>query len=85
MIAPNMATTFAFVVFNIDANSPQLQAMLDLAAERSYNRISVDADTSTNDMLLAFASGEKTFDWDNKAAVSQLQDLLDDVCIDLAK
>eukprot|EP01047_Picozoa_sp_COSAG01_P004027 COSAG01_NODE_128_length_24936_cov_324.347264_11_plen_390_part_00 len=85
MIAPNMATTLAFVVLNIDANSPQLQAMLDLAAERSYNRISVDADTSTNDMLLAFASGEKTFDWDNKAAVSQLQDLLDDVCIDLAK
>jgi glutamate N-acetyltransferase/amino-acid N-acetyltransferase len=52
-----MATTLGFVL--TDANIPpaQLRAVLKRAAERSYNRLSVDGDTSTNDTLLLLANG----------------------------
>src|SRR6202051_5028715 len=54
---PRLATTLAFVM--TDAVIPQtlLRRMLVRAAELSYNRISVDGDTSTNDMLIVMANG----------------------------
>src|SRR6202050_581895 len=57
MIHPRMATTLAFVM--TDAVIPQtlLRRMLVRAAELSYNRISVDGDTSTNDTLIVLANG----------------------------
>jgi glutamate N-acetyltransferase/amino-acid N-acetyltransferase len=57
MIQPLMATTLGFVM--TDANIPvaQLRAMLKRGVERSYNRISVDGDTSTNDTLVLLANG----------------------------
>jgi glutamate N-acetyltransferase / amino-acid N-acetyltransferase len=57
MIQPCVATTLGFLLS--DANIPVaiLRRMLRRAAERSYNRISVDGDTSTNDTLLLLANG----------------------------
>jgi glutamate N-acetyltransferase/amino-acid N-acetyltransferase len=57
MIHPRMATTLGFVMS--DALVPQtlLRRMLLRAAEVSYNRISVDGETSTNDMLVVMANG----------------------------
>jgi glutamate N-acetyltransferase/amino-acid N-acetyltransferase len=57
MIHPLMATTLGFVL--TDANIPvaQLRAILKRAVEHSYNRISVDGDTSTNDTLVLLANG----------------------------
>jgi glutamate N-acetyltransferase/amino-acid N-acetyltransferase len=57
MIHPRMATTLGFVM--TDALVPQtlLRRMLVRAAELSYNRISVDGDTSTNDTLIVMANG----------------------------
>src|ERR1700712_5184518 len=57
MIHPRMATTLGFVM--TDAVIPQtlLRRMLVRAAELSYNRISVDGDTSTNDTLVVMANG----------------------------
>jgi glutamate N-acetyltransferase / amino-acid N-acetyltransferase len=57
MIHPRMATTLAFVM--TDAVIPQtlLRRMLVRANELSYNRISVDGDTSTNDTLVVMANG----------------------------
>ncbi len=57
MIHPRMATTLGFVM--TDALVPQtlLRRMLVRAAEVSYNRISVDGDTSTNDTLIVLANG----------------------------
>ena len=57
MIQPRMATTLGFVL--TDANIPVvlLRRMLRRAVERSYNRLSVDGDTSTNDTLLLLANG----------------------------
>ena len=57
MIQPMMATMLGFVM--TDANIPlaPLRRMLRRGAERSYNRMSVDGDTSTNDTLLLLANG----------------------------
>jgi len=57
MIQPRMATTLGFVL--TDANIPvaKLRPILTRATERSYNRVSVDGDTSTNDTMILAANG----------------------------
>jgi glutamate N-acetyltransferase/amino-acid N-acetyltransferase len=57
MIAPNMATMLAFITTDVNISPELLQSSLKLAADRSFNRISVDGDTSTNDMVLVLANG----------------------------
>jgi len=57
MIQPLMATTLGFVMTDAQIPVPQLRAMLHRGVERSYNRISVDGDTSTNDTLVLLANG----------------------------
>lgn len=57
MIHPNMATTFGFVVTDAAIAPAKLQAMLRGAVDETFNAITVDGDTSTNDMVLAFAGG----------------------------
>jgi glutamate N-acetyltransferase/amino-acid N-acetyltransferase len=60
MIAPNMATLLAFVFTDANIPAPVLQTMLEQANGVSFNCITVDGDTSTNDTLLAFATGKAT-------------------------
>jgi glutamate N-acetyltransferase/amino-acid N-acetyltransferase len=57
MIAPNMATMLAFVTTDAAISPAALQAAVRTASDRSFNRITVDGDTSTNDMVLALANG----------------------------
>jgi glutamate N-acetyltransferase/amino-acid N-acetyltransferase len=57
MIQPMMATTLGFVMTDAFIPLTQLRAMLKRGVEQSYNRISVDGDTSTNDTLLLLANG----------------------------
>lgn len=57
MIAPNMATMLAFVTTDIALSPKLLSKALRLANNRSFNRISVDGDMSTNDMVLVLANG----------------------------
>lgn len=87
MIHPNMATMLAFVTCDA-AVSPHLwQQMLSRAADRSFNQITVDGDTSTNDSLIALANGESRTpaitDMGPEAEV--LEAMLTEVCIYLAK
>lgn len=58
MIHPNMATTLAFVVTDAAIAPPLLQKTLSEVTGRTFNSISVDGDTSTNDTLLVLANGE---------------------------
>ena len=58
MIAPNMATMLGFVSTDARISPGLLQRCLSGSVNRSFNRISVDGDTSTNDMVVAFANGE---------------------------
>jgi len=57
MIAPNMATMLAFITTDAAIARPVLQEMLDKVTEDTFNAITVDGDTSTNDMCLALANG----------------------------
>ena len=57
MIQPRMATTLGFVLTDAQIPVAMLRRMLRRAVERSYNRLSVDGDTSTNDTLLLLANG----------------------------
>ncbi len=57
MIHPNMATMLAFLVTDAAASAKVLHAALKDVAQRTFNAISVDGDTSTNDTALLLASG----------------------------
>jgi glutamate N-acetyltransferase/amino-acid N-acetyltransferase len=57
MIQPLMATTLGFVLTDADIPLARLRAMLKRGVEGSYNRLSVDGDTSTNDTLALLANG----------------------------
>ena len=57
MIHPNMATMLAFVTTDAVVEKESLQSALSMATERTFNRITVDGDTSPNDMVLLMASG----------------------------
>ena len=58
MIQPNMATMLGFVVTNAKVAQADLQAALSASANTSFNRITVDGDTSTNDACMLAATGE---------------------------
>ena len=87
MIHPNMATMLAFVTCDA-AVSPHLwQQMLSRAADRSFNSITVDGDTSTNDSLIAFANGQSRTPaiTEMGAEAEKLEAMLTAVCQHLAK
>ena len=58
MIHPNMATMLVFVTSDCNISSEMLQKALSLDVESSFNMISIDGDTSTNDMVSVLANGE---------------------------
>ncbi len=57
MIQPNMATMLGFIATDANIKQPLLQECLTAAANQSFNRITVDGDTSTNDACVLLASG----------------------------
>ena len=57
MIAPNMATMLCFLTTDAQVEPALLQQALTSAVRRTFNRVTVDSDTSTNDMCLALANG----------------------------
>jgi glutamate N-acetyltransferase/amino-acid N-acetyltransferase len=87
MIRPNLATMLSFLVTDANMKAPLLQQMLEKAAEASYNRITIDGETSTNDTVLVLANGRaghpilNRMDRDSEAFKSMLLE----VCQGLAK
>jgi glutamate N-acetyltransferase/amino-acid N-acetyltransferase len=84
MIHPKMATTLGFVMTDAALTPSILGPMLAAAVKRSYNRISVDGDTSTNDTLLLLANGASKVEPTDKELV-KFQEALSQVLEDLAK
>ena len=58
MIRPDMATMLSFIVSDINASSEELQDCLTIAVNQSFNRITVDGDTSTNDACTLSATNK---------------------------
>ncbi len=87
MIMPNMATMLSFVITDAQISFPELQNSLINATNRTFNRITIDGDTSTNDMVLVMANGTASNVWideDNPLDKQIFQDCLEDVLKDLA-
>ncbi|HTN43273.1 MAG TPA: bifunctional glutamate N-acetyltransferase/amino-acid acetyltransferase ArgJ [Nitrospiria bacterium] len=87
MIHPNMATMLAFLTTDARIPSARLQKMLTAAVDRSFNMVSVDGETSTNDMVVCLANGaaENESIERSPAARRAFQESLDAVCTELAK
>ncbi|MDJ0784512.1 MAG: bifunctional glutamate N-acetyltransferase/amino-acid acetyltransferase ArgJ [Desulfosarcinaceae bacterium] len=85
MIRPDMATMLAFVCTDVAADPRVLRTLLQAACDRSFNRISIDGDTSTNDTVLLMASGVSGIRLEAEAAQHRFQSLLDEMLLALAK
>jgi glutamate N-acetyltransferase/amino-acid N-acetyltransferase len=87
MIMPDMATMLCFIMTDAQIVFQELKAMLKKGVDRSFNRITVDGDTSTNDMVLALANGAAGNAWvddDNPKGREIFSAALDHVLRDLA-
>ncbi len=87
MIHPNMATLLAFITCDAAVSTTLWQQMLTRAADKSFNQVTVDGDTSTNDSLIALANGESRTQAiiEPGADADQLEAMLTEVCQYLAK
>lgn len=87
MIHPNMATLLAFVTCDAVVSTPLWQKMLTRAADKSFNQITVDGDTSTNDTLIALANGQSRTSAITEMGpeAEKLEGMLVAVCQHLAK
>jgi len=87
MIMPNMATMLAFIFTDARINFPELHKSLVKGTDRTFNRITIDGDTSTNDMVLVMANGTAENPWidgDSPEEQQLFQDGLETVLRDLA-
>jgi len=86
MIQPNMATMLSYIATDVCATQSTLKACLTDAANKSFNRITVDSDTSTNDSCMLSATGISGVDIDaDSDAKALFVQMLEEVCLELAQ
>ena len=88
MIAPNLATMLSFIFTDADISSEVLKLTLDKVIASTFNAITVDSDTSTNDMVAIFSTKKIKIGRINNISSSEIikfEGALKDVCLDLAK
>lgn len=87
MIHPNMATMLSFIATDAAVSKDVLNEILKKAADRSFNSITVDGDTSTNDACVVIATGQAGNPEITSLGVNYkaLQQAIDDVCMYLAQ
>ena len=88
MIHPNMATMLSFIATDAKVSQPILQLMTQEIADETFNTITVDGDTSTNDSFVIIATGKNSqSEIDNIAdpRYKQLKDLLGSLALELAQ
>ncbi|MBT8358115.1 MAG: bifunctional glutamate N-acetyltransferase/amino-acid acetyltransferase ArgJ [Deltaproteobacteria bacterium] len=85
MIRPDMATMLCFIMSDIEIPHAILREALLASTDKSFNRITVDGDTSTNDTILVLANGLSGAIVKNSVHKNSFQMVLDKVLIDLAK
>ncbi|WP_046168723.1 bifunctional glutamate N-acetyltransferase/amino-acid acetyltransferase ArgJ [Chromobacterium vaccinii] len=88
MIHPNMATMLGFVATDAAVTRPMLNLLVREVADQSFNSITVDGDTSTNDSFILISTGQSSallIDSAEQPAYQQLKQALLDVAIELAQ
>lgn len=84
MISPNMATMLGFVITDADVDPADWQAILRHAADRSFNALTVDGDTSTNDTVLGLANGASRVAARDAKSLKALRDAVTEICQELS-
>jgi len=85
MICPDMATMLAFICTDAEIAPDMLKDTLVTATERSFNRITIDGDTSTNDTVIIMANGCSGAAIENDVQKEIFQNMLDNIMLSLAK
>jgi glutamate N-acetyltransferase/amino-acid N-acetyltransferase len=85
MIRPDLATMLCFVFTDVSATSNILKESLVSAVDRSFNRITIDGDTSTNDTVLLMANGLSGAVIEKPGDKAIFQKIIDRIFLDLAK
>ncbi len=85
MIRPDMATMLCFICTDVNATPEVLKEALVSATDRSFNRITIDGDTSTNDTVLMMANGLSGAVIENPGHKEIFQKVIDRIFLDLAK
>ena len=88
MIAPNLATMFSFIFTDADISSVNLNKYLNKVLADTFNAITIDSDTSTNDMVAIFATKKvknKNLNDISSKEFLKFEKALKTVCLDLAK
>ncbi|MFL2549483.1 MAG: bifunctional glutamate N-acetyltransferase/amino-acid acetyltransferase ArgJ [Gammaproteobacteria bacterium] len=87
MIMPNMATMLSFVATNLKISKKELDKMLIRLTEKSYNMITVDGDTSTNDSSILISSGKSKINYKqlNSREKSKFDNCIESLYQELAK
>ncbi len=84
MICPNMATMLSFLITDVEIEHNILQKILKEVVELTFNRISVDGDTSTNDCVIVMANGLSGIRISGEEFTEKFKRLMYEVCYDLA-
>lgn len=88
MICPNMATMLCFIATDVSIDQSLLETLLGESVEQSFNRITVDGDTSTNDACVVLATGDKNGPGIRSSSQTEygvFAQQLNLACIDLAR
>lgn len=85
MISPHMATMLAFLTTDAAIEAAPLRRLLKRAVGRTFNRISIDSDTSTSDMALVLANGASGAAVESEADVAVFGEALGSLCRELAE
>ena len=87
MIEPNMATMLAFLTTDANASNSYLQGVLEQAVNRSFNRITIDGDMSTNDSVLFLANGNSgvNLEKESGSVTNRFTQAVEAVCSCLAR
>lgn len=88
IVHPNMATVLLFIFTDLNVEKKSLNKAFKYAVEHTLNRISIDGETSTNDMALIMANGaleNKAINEKNKKLFSELQQKLEEICAVISK
>jgi glutamate N-acetyltransferase/amino-acid N-acetyltransferase len=85
MIRPDMATMLSYVCTDVEADASTLNELLTDSVNLSFNRITIDGDTSTNDTVLILANGMSGVSLDDSDVKATFKSALDEMLIALAK
>ncbi len=85
MIHPNLATTLSFVTTDAKVDAAVVQEMLKKSTDKSFNMMTVDGDTSTNDSLFLLANGASGVAIETEEDKAALAGLVEHICVDMAR